>query len=502
MKKSQTMKKLVMLYVALLALAATTACRSGKRIALSDNPICTTSFVKAEIQYRTDSASNVEWGESEPFDCQPLVDYLCRCRARKEPMKFLPYVVVRLYDNNHNEYWLGFSASGRALKIEGRTFRMSKRDSIEIEKLLAAANVAERYGTLKGRVVESGTKRPYMAANVLLKQNGQLVGGATTDEDGCYTIRHIPFGDYTIEVHAIGCKPLEEDVTIGYPTFAIRHFVVDPDSSRITCALPVVPVIGTLPDKVQGNYYSQGDYIIECKNTDGWRDGHYLLTIDSSSSFVLKEVSVGVGTWYTICSGYLQSQGGNRYALNKVKEEYPYGVLGKPYYNDADYCITVKTNDTIILQRGQWETVLKLIPRDSVPKEFDFSRFTTNLNEDGSDESYPYQITMIAAPLDIMTVVDIPPEAFDRGWHYCDTVVISNPDTIRRIVHGMMDGAMPNKNGGIDTRGKLILKYHDRDDVTVYYNWLYMMIGGRYYYADKNVTGWLNELREQARKQK
>ena len=380
MKKSQTMKKLVMLYVALLALAATTACRSGKRIALSDNPICTTSFVKAEIQYRTDSASNVEWGESEPFDCQPLVDYLCRCRARKEPMKFLPYVVVRLYDNNHNEYWLGFSASGRALKIEGRTFRMSKRDAIEIEKLLAAANVAERYGTLKGRVVESGTKRPYMAANVMLKQNGRLVDGATTDEDGCYTIKHIPFGDYTIEVHAIGCQPLEQDVTIGYPTFAIRHFVVDFDSSRITCALPVIIDIGTSD-----------------KDTSG-------------------------------------------------------GAM--------------------------------------------------NISTSNDNDSYPYRITMIAAPLDIMTVVDIPPEAFDRGWHYCDTVVISNPDTIRRIVDGMIGGATPNKNGGIDTRGKLILKYHDREDMTVYYDRLYMMLGGRYYYADKDVTGWLNELMEQARKQK
>ncbi len=126
---------------------------------------------------------------------------------------------------------------------------------------------------------------------------------------------------------------------------------------------------------VYGDYYSQGENIVECSNTDGWRNGHYLLTIDSLNTFVLKEVSVGCGMKYTVCSGYLRRRGTNSYFLEKSKEEYPYGVLGNPLYNENNYHITVRSNDTIILQRGSWETVLKLISHDSIPKDFDFSEY-------------------------------------------------------------------------------------------------------------------------------
>lgn len=124
-----------------------------------------------------------------------------------------------------------------------------------------------------------------------------------------------------------------------------------------------------------GNYFSQGDYIIERRNVDGWREGHYLLTIDTSDTFVLKEVSVQVGMIYRVCSGYLQRRGQNSYYLYKVKKDYPYGALGNPRHIEDEYNITIKNNDTIILQNGQWETIMKRIPQDSIPKDFDFTQY-------------------------------------------------------------------------------------------------------------------------------
>lgn len=124
-----------------------------------------------------------------------------------------------------------------------------------------------------------------------------------------------------------------------------------------------------------GNYYSQGEYIIERSNKDGWEEGHYLLTIDSSNNFVLKKVSCMAGTLYSVCSGYLQQQGRATYALNNVKKDYPYGVLGNPYYNENKYRIIIKNNETIILRKGQWNTILKYITQDSIPESFDFTKF-------------------------------------------------------------------------------------------------------------------------------
>ena len=112
-------------------------------------------------------------------------------------------------------------------------------------------------------------------------------------------------------------------------------------------------------------------------------------------------------------------------------------------------------------------------------------------------EINPYQITMMAVSLDIMTVIDVSPENFDKGWlGKCDTVVITNPDEIRRIVDGLIMGTNRNKYRQIDTRGKLILQHYDGYEIVVYYNNLYMVIGDKYYYANTEITEWLDELRE------
>ena len=112
-------------------------------------------------------------------------------------------------------------------------------------------------------------------------------------------------------------------------------------------------------------------------------------------------------------------------------------------------------------------------------------------------EINPYQITMMAVSLDIMTAVDVSPEKFDKGWlGRCDTVVITNPDMIHRIVKGLIMGAKRNKYRNIDTRGKLILQHHDGFEMVVYYNNLYMVIDDTYYYANIEITQWLDELRE------
>ena len=126
---------------------------------------------------------------------------------------------------------------------------------------------------------------------------------------------------------------------------------------------------------VCGNYYSNGDYIVEQSNSDGWRRGHYLLSIDSANTFELKEVSCNTGTLYTVCSGLLLQTGHNSYKLKSVKANYPYGVLGNPYFNGNNYRITIKSLDTIILRKGQWKTTLLFIDRDSIPTEFDFRKY-------------------------------------------------------------------------------------------------------------------------------
>ena len=83
----------------------------------------------------------------------------------------------------------------------------------------------------------------------------------------------------------------------------------------------------------------------------------------------------GVATVAMERTGHLQRFGRNSYKLKNNKTNYSYGSLGNPYFNNNSYKITIKSRDTVILQKGQWETPLLFIERDSIPAEFDFKKY-------------------------------------------------------------------------------------------------------------------------------
>jgi hypothetical protein len=132
------MKKIILICLATLVITSITSCLGWKKINLSDEPFCKTPIVRAEIQFRIDSAQYVlGWTEPKPYDFQPFVDYLCHCRVLQEPIKFMPFTRVKLYDSDNNEYQLGFSENCTALKREGYTYRISELDARKIKELLA-----------------------------------------------------------------------------------------------------------------------------------------------------------------------------------------------------------------------------------------------------------------------------------------------------------------------------------------------------------------------------
>ena len=140
------MKKTILICAVMVALAAMTitSCISWKEIKkeinLSDEAFCKTPIVRAEIIFRIDSANYIiGWTEPEPYDFQPLVDYLCHCRVLQEPIKFAASTGVKLYDSDNNEYSLGFSKNGGILKKSGVSYRLSPEDACEIKKLLEQA---------------------------------------------------------------------------------------------------------------------------------------------------------------------------------------------------------------------------------------------------------------------------------------------------------------------------------------------------------------------------
>ncbi len=73
-------------------------------------------------------------------------------------------------------------------------------------------------GTLKGKIIDKGTKEPISFANVVVEVGGVQIGGSTSDFDGNFTIKPIPPGKVDLKASYVGYKP-----------FMYRGIYVSPD---------------------------------------------------------------------------------------------------------------------------------------------------------------------------------------------------------------------------------------------------------------------------------
>ena len=127
-------------------------------------------------------------------------------------------------------------------------------------------------GVLKGTVTDIKTKEPLPFVNVILKRDGKLIKGSTTDFDGVYTIKPIPSGKYTIEVSALGYHRFVREGVLVKPTgFTICDVSLGVDTSAvIEGAIPVIdrvqcdgPVMGEIQVELPGTPASQAVPVIQ-----------------------------------------------------------------------------------------------------------------------------------------------------------------------------------------------------------------------------------------------
>ena len=96
------------------------------------------------------------------------------------------------------------------------------------------AHKAECLGTLKGMVFDIKTNEPLPLCNVVLMQDGKQILVGTTDLDGRYTLKPIPFGDYTLHIKVPERKqPFEQGITVNKTGFTVMDVGMDLDSAFI-----------------------------------------------------------------------------------------------------------------------------------------------------------------------------------------------------------------------------------------------------------------------------
>ncbi|HEY1195997.1 TonB-dependent receptor domain-containing protein [Flavobacterium sp.] len=69
-----------------------------------------------------------------------------------------------------------------------------------------ATTQAQNTGTVSGKITEKSNGMPISYATVSLKENGKVVSGVNTDDNGDYSFKNIALKSYTIEIQYIGFR--------------------------------------------------------------------------------------------------------------------------------------------------------------------------------------------------------------------------------------------------------------------------------------------------------
>lgn len=65
---------------------------------------------------------------------------------------------------------------------------------------------AQNSGTVSGKIIEKSNNAPISYATVSIKENGKVVSGVNTDDNGDFTIKNLALKSYTIEIQYIGFR--------------------------------------------------------------------------------------------------------------------------------------------------------------------------------------------------------------------------------------------------------------------------------------------------------
>ena len=100
---------------------------------------------------------------------------------------------------------------------------MFKKVLLTIGLLLVAQVAAFAQGTLRGAITDEKTGEPLAYANVVAKQDGQIMGGARTDFDGNYQIKGLQVGRYVVEVSYMGYTTVSTEIDVKPNDYTIYN---------------------------------------------------------------------------------------------------------------------------------------------------------------------------------------------------------------------------------------------------------------------------------------
>ncbi|KGO85573.1 TonB-dependent receptor [Flavobacterium rivuli WB 3.3-2 = DSM 21788] len=73
---------------------------------------------------------------------------------------------------------------------------------------------AQTTGSISGKITDKATKLPLPYVNIVVKENGAVINGGITDDNGMFSVKKLPLKNYTVEVQFMGYKSITANANL------------------------------------------------------------------------------------------------------------------------------------------------------------------------------------------------------------------------------------------------------------------------------------------------
>ena len=116
----------------------------------------------------------------------------------------------------------------------------------------SVTNESDRQGTITGKVIDQSLNTPLPYVNVVIKnEDGKIVTGGITDEQGEFKIGNIPDGKHLVNIQYIGFKTVTKEINIGRGNYRVDlgNIELEEEATGLD-AVTVVGEVSTIQQKV------------------------------------------------------------------------------------------------------------------------------------------------------------------------------------------------------------------------------------------------------------
>ncbi len=310
---------------------------------------------------------------------------------------------------------------GKAAIVAGTVLTMASFQTANAQEPVVMGKPAvierdvEKKGVLKGIVTEKRTGEPLLSCNVVVKQNGEIIGGARTDWDGLYTIKGLAKGVYDVEFSYI-----------GYKKVVLRNYNVKAEGFTIcNCELVRDSSLGNKKEVVVKTYTIRGIIDTDKSQPDSTSNRTPVIVIDGDD---LHQVITYMYILAAKHGGFIVPRQHNHEENTSQPKTLKgfggrmniYGItVDSPAENYWDYCAKMSQNEMIFVSQ---------LRKDIMPKgcEVSLKELITSWIEDGKsliDFDRNRAVYLLNSSIAIANLIDDKIVDFDETEKYVKTML-------------------------------------------------------------------------------